>query len=538
MKYKKQKKMNAKRTILLLSILVLIAMGIYSCAYYVNHNFRQTYSDVNDVIHGDTINTPFFKIHFINGDVSILEKWDLSNNKDTIFGQGKLFDFNRRQIQEGNLSFGVDEIAIVETNQLEAIKSKDKGRIAALSILTGANVVGGIACLSNPKACFGSCPTFYVDGHESIHSANAEGFSSSISPCLEKHDLDALQHSTSSEEFYLTMKNEAFETHVVNKLSIDAVPKRKDKTIYHDKQGNYYQSENLYNLNSAIVEGKDVRSVLSQIDEHEYFSTTDSTDLSAKEEIIIEFDNLPDGDMGVVINYRQTLLTTFLLYSGISYMGNEVGDYFSKIETDNRIKKRLGSPFELLGNIRLFVWDDEDKDWKFIDDLHETGPIAKNLMLVPIQNSVPKNDKVKIKIELAKGSWRLDYLGLTSIDSIVKPFTALPSEIEVINGENYTVKDVYLDDEKYLLSFPGNEFRFKFDLPEASDNYEYELFLSSKGYYLEWIRQDWIKGKNLPKLKKILMNDAKTWRELAIEFKTMEHEMETVFWNSKYPAIQ
>lgn len=519
-------------------LLILVVLGIYSCNRYTNPSFRQTYSDINEVIHNDTTKVPFFKIHFKNGDVSVLEKWNLNNNRDSIFGEGKLYNFNRKQISEENLAFSLDEIAIVETNQLEALKSKDKGRIAALSILTGANVALIGACITNPKSCFGSCPTFYVDGNESLHAANAEGFSSSISPCLEKYDLDALQHSTPLSEFYLTMKNEAFETHVINKLAIDAVPKRKDKTIYHDKQGNYYQSEKLYNLRSANVEGKEVGKALSKIDEDEYFSTTDSTDLTTKEEIIIEFDNLPETDIGVVINYRQTLLTTFLLYSGISYMGDEFGSYFTKIETDNQIKKRVESPFKLLGKIKLSVWNDKAKKWTFIDDLFETGPIAKNLMLVPILKTVPKNDKIKIKIELTKGLWRLDYLGLASIDSIVKPFTVLSSEIETINGENYTIEEVNFDDEKYLLSFPGNEFRFKFDLPQISGNYDYELFLSSKGYYLEWIRQEWIKGKNLSKLKKMFMNDAQTWRELAEEFKTMEQEMETVFWNSKYPIIQ
>lgn len=530
--------MNTQKTFSVLSILVLIVLGIYSCSYQVNHSFRQTYSNVNEVIHSDTTKTPFFKIHFKNGDVSVLEKWNLNGNRDSIIGQGKLYNFNRRQIYEGNLSISLNEIAIVETNQLEAIKSKDNNRLAALGILTGTNVILASVCITNPKACFGSCPTFYVDGNETLHSANAEGFSSSISPCLEKYDLDALQHSTSSNEFYLTMKNEAFETHVINKLLIDAVPKRKDKAIYHDKQGNYYQCGKLHNLNSAIVEGKEIKRSLSKIDELEYFSATDSTDLTTKEEIFVEFDNIPEEDIGVVINYRQTLLTTFLLYSGISYMGDEFGDFFTKIETDNQIKKRVENPFKLLGKVKLSVWNDEAKKWQLIDDVFETGPIAKNLMLVPIPNSIAKNNKTKIKIELAKGLWRLDYLALTSIDSIVKPFTAAPAEIEVINGENYTIEEVSFDDENYLLSFPGNEFRFKFDLPEISGNNDYELFLSSKGYYLEWIRQEWIKGKNLTKLKKMFMNDAQTWRVLAEEFKTMEQEMETVFWNSKYPTVQ
>ncbi len=139
---------------------------------------------------------------------------------------------------------------------------------------------------------------------------------------------------------------------------------------------------------------------------------------------------------------------------------------------------------------------------------------------------------------MTKGLWRLDFASLALIDTVANSMTIHPSEMEIIDGAEYTLEDIKVDDKDYLISFPGNEFKFKFDLSKISENQDYELFLSSKGYYLEWIRQDWIKGKDIPKLTKMLMNDPQTWKELAIEFKTMEHEMEAIFWNSKYSRIK
>jgi hypothetical protein len=526
------------RSILSFSTLLLLTIVIFSCNTYVNHSFRQSYSDVNELIHSDTTKVPFFKVHFKNGDVSVLEKWDINKNKDTIIGQGKLYDFNRVQIEEGSLSFSVDEIAIVETNQLEAIKSRDRERIAALSVLTGANVVLDVFCIANPKACFGSCPTFYVDENSSIHSANAEGFSSSTSPCFEKKDLDPLQYNTSSKAFFLTMKNEALETHMVNELSIEAVLKNKNEKVYVDKKNNYYKSNQLFRPTKATVGQKDIKSKISRLDDLEYFSTTDSTDLFAQEEIILEFDHLPKGEFGLTLNYRQTLLSTFLFYTGISYMGDEAADYVAKMETNGLMRQIVQNQHDKFGRIKLSSWDSDNKEWKPIEEFDEKGPIAKNLILAPIFNKNPQKDKLKIKLELTKGLWRLDYIGLDLIDTIANPIIIYPSEIEVIDGADYTIKDIKSDDKNYLISFPGNEFKFKFDLPETSNSQDYELFLSSKGYYLEWIRQDWIKGKNIVKLNKMLMNDTQTWTDLAKEFKTMEHEMETVFWNSKYSRIK
>ncbi|MBV6440742.1 MAG: hypothetical protein EPGJADBJ_02414 [Saprospiraceae bacterium] len=531
--------MNTRKLLTHFSILFLAIIVVDACNYkhYVDHKFRQSYTDVNTAIHNESPKTPFFKIHFKNGDVSILNKWSLNSKKDSIRGEGKLYDFNRHQIKEGQLSFDLSTIAIIETNQLEAIKSKDNEKVTGLAILTAVNVALAVVCLTNPKACFGSCPTFYIDGHSYPNSASAEGFSSSISPALERRDIDALDCSTSARNFSITMKNEALETHMLNELYISAVPRKRNEHVYHDRYGIYYNCGELYNCTNATVDNKDIKYAINRFDENEYFSQTDSSELSSKEEIILEFDRIPDKSMGVVINFRQTLLTTFLLYSGISYMGDEAGDYFAKIETSDRVKKLLANPFTRLGGIKLSVWDDRSKEWVLFEELYETGPIAKNLMLAPLPGIKPGNGRLKIKAEMTKGLWRVDYLGLTSLHSKSEVHIVYPDNIEIAGGSNCSIDKVNSDDDNYLVSLPGDEFRFTFSLPEIEADNEYELFLSSKGYYLEWIRQQWLEGKNLPKLRKMLLNDEDVWHELATEFKSMEHEMETVFWQSKYSKI-
>jgi len=527
-----------KNSHLALALFTLFAFGLYSCKKYVNHSVRKSYTDVNKVLHADASQNPFFKIHFKNGNVSTLEYWHITSSKDSLKGEGALYDLNRNNIEDGQLSFAIEDMAIIETNNLDQLKSKDSERIALLSILTAANVILDLVCLANPKACFGSCPTFYVNGDDMIHGANAEGFSNAISPALEYGDIDALQHSTSKERFQLTMKNEAFETHMVNELALFAVPKSRDENVFHDNDGNYYKAKEIVEPSSASAEGKDIRSLICGIDETEYFSLTDSFDLTKKEEVILEFENMPNERHGIVINHRQTLLTTFLLYSGLSYMGDEVGDYFAKIETNRYIKKKLGSPFKKLGGIKMFVWDPAKRKWKFVEELYETGPIAENLIISPIWNMQPQGGKMKIKLEMSKGLWRIDHIGLSSIENPVEPLKVHPSEIDIVEGGAYFPEDVSADDEEYLISFPGDEYNLQFDFPKLPYGEKYELFLSAIGYYLEWMRSSWLEGKDLPKLKRMLMHDRQTWRELAIEFKSMEHEMESVFWSSKYPVLE
>ena len=519
----------------LLVVIIMIAIAS-SCKYYVDHNFRQSYSEINKEIYNEISSSSFFKVHFKNGDVGVMNSWDLKPSGDTLFGKGSLYNYNRSLIKEGELSFDLEEIAIIETNELANLQSKDKNRMTAITILAAANLIGDAICLTNPKACFGSCPTFYLEENDNLHSTRAEGFSSSIAPVLERKDIDALQYVTRSREFHLRMKNEALETHVINEVFIEAVLKNVDEKVYADRYNNYYRCKGHLPPAMAKVANRDILDKVKAIDEKEYFSVTDSLDLFTREEIYLNFDSMPGQEKGLVLNFRQSLLTTFLLYSGISYMGDEFGQIFANIENNDKSRKYFSLPYDKLGGIKVYI-KNPDKKWVFVEEIKETGPIAKNLNIIRLPSS-ENGQATEIKLELTKGLWRVDHVGLTTIIEKTEALKVAVTDIESINGETYTPDEIAHDDEAYLISLPGNEFRLKFELPEIPRTKEFELFLSTKGYYLEWIRKEWLEEKDIAKLRKMMTLDKKTWRELAIEFKSMEQEMETVFWNSKYTPTQ
>lgn len=150
-----------RRKVLITGILfTLVSIGLVSCKYYLQKDFRTNYTEVNEVLHTEDENITFFKVHLKNGEVCLLHDWWLSENKDSLIGAGSIFDFNRSQLKKGKIAKSIDEISIIETNDLSKIKDKDNERIAALSILTAINVAITTVCIANPKACYGSCPTF------------------------------------------------------------------------------------------------------------------------------------------------------------------------------------------------------------------------------------------------------------------------------------------------------------------------------------------------------------------------------------------
>ncbi len=475
------------------------------------------------------------------GIIALIDHWDLNKNRDSLLGQGQLFDFKRLKQKEGDLSFALSSIALIETNNFDQIQSKDKDRIAALGMISVINAMVLVACIANPKACYGSCPTFYINDDDQLHESSAEGFSSAIAPSMEYGDVDALKEVTSDSIFRIVMKNEAFETHAVNQVSLWVVPKQAEQSVFADDEEHFYLTGPPGIPENAISEKGSILRMVSTIDEHEYFSETDSLDLSKKEDLLFEF---RAGDLdkqkGLVVNFRQTLLSTFLFYETLSYMGDEVGDYFATLETNPFARKGMASIQKFLGGIECFAWNESAQQWKPVKTLWETGPIAKNLQLVVLPEEVTHGgDQVKIKLRLTKGLWRVDFVGLVDLIEEKQPVKIQPDKIMTLRGPRFhPVRDIAHDDDEYLIAFPGDEFWIEYALPPVKESQAYELFLFSKGYYLEWMRAEWYKYKNPSKLKKMISLDQATWENLAREFKTVEKEMEGLFWNSKYYDLQ
>ena len=163
--------------------------------------------------------------------------------------------------------------------------------------------------------------------------------------------------------------------------------------------------------------------------------------------------------------------------------------------------------------------------------LYETGPIARNLQFVPLPGT-HRSGPLRVRLRLAKGLWRLDYAALAAVRGRVQPLVLAPGLVTRDGrSDEESRRQLATDDRSYLTALPGEACRLHFRLPDPAR--DYELFVRSKGYYLEWIRQDWLREKNLPKLRGMLTNNPATWAELAREFKTAEPRMEAIFWNSK-----
>lgn len=477
----------------------------------------------------------FLKVHMNDGSLFILDDWEINTISKTISGTGSCYNYKRDKISmmikraESNsvevYNIGWDDVSLIETNQL----LYNSGNLAAIMIPGVPLAILAAYCAINPKACFGSCPTFYTMNNGQW-SLVAEGFSSSILPVFEKEDIDMLYWTENcSNRITVKLTNEALETHVIRYVNLQVFPKSNNSRIFSTQEGEFYRVKNLQApVKCEGMEGNCLDKVIL-MDHDDRYSMTDSDNLAKKEELIFSFRNNGIENPGLVISSRQTLLTTYLFYQGLAYSGNFAGYFASGIENGNKqMKNQVEKLWDKLGGIEVYLKQESGK-WLKIDEIEEMGPIATDSHLVKLPAGLPPN--ATLKIRMTQGLWRIDYLALGNMVEKVCPITIHPDLVTRENNTDPESLALLSDTTNYLITYPGDEYMINFTLP---DNGKYDFFLQTKGYYLEWMRDEWLAEQDLRKARFMFAFPGLYMRKAAKDFKKTEAAMENHFWGSRY----
>lgn len=502
-------------------IIILAASIMNSCStkfYSVNRQSLPTPLNTQNNLQS----APYIKLHMLNGMVYILSDWQIAQNEEFVSGNGDLYGINRNKISSGDFSVPVDQIAIAETNILEGITNS----LSAISIISAG--LSGF-CIVNPKACFGSCPTFYISDGDSM-ALMAEGFSSSTTPAWEATDVDALfLADPKGKEIRLKVTNEAHETHAIRSIKLLAFPKLKGKRVIRTTDEKYFQSNLIYPSVCNAAEGDILPEVLF-FDKEERFSAADDNYLAEKEYIEVSFDNITATKAALVLGKRQTLLSTFIYYESLDYMGAYRGDNMARIvRGDKMVSKGRKKLLETLGGIDVQVLS-KSGQWTTIGTDMEAGPIARDVVGIPLPTMT--DNSIKIRLRLTKGLWRIDYIALAELEKELNPMVLNPLRVENSNKIDPKSLKALLDPDQYFTTIRGDVYNLFFTMPDSESAYEW--FLESRGYYLEWHRDEWLKNNNELALAELLVFPRRALKRLAPQFKKIEHELEETFWNSRY----
>jgi hypothetical protein len=470
---------------------------------------------------------PFLKVHTHDGSVYVLRDFRLDEAQRKVRGNGIAYDATRKPVRRGALEVSYAEVALLETNRPETVSHMG---LLVLGIVTGASLLLTAACLTNPKACFGSCPTFYAyDGVG--QSIQAEGFSSSIAHALEATDVDPLYTAAPAEgHFELVMTNEALETHAVRSVRVLAAPRDPGTRVLHAGEAFYQVSAAAAPVACSSLLG-DCAPQLAAVDEQQYLSPTDPADLATKETLELRFAALPRGKggrTGLVVIGRMGLVTTFLLYQALAYMGRDAGERMAALEHGAEQPVDAARALRsLLGGVELEVLTAE-RGWVAAGEFYEMGPIAREAQLLLLPEDLPEGE-LHVRARMSRGSWKLDQVALVHVDRQVEP-VAVPLQSVQRDGQvDAAALALLRDGSSHLVTYPGDRYTFGFELPGG----EQELFLESRGFYYEWIRKQWLPEQSSLELARLLLDPRGALRRLAPRYKQLEASMEQTFWQSR-----
>lgn len=522
-------RINLKRVLRLSGILIITAC---STLY-----FRSSYSNANHLLYDyeGKIHQDFLKTHLKDGSVCVLHtQWEIDSSQQIIKGYGERYDANRRLVYTGELQVPIDSLALAEVNR--PLSEQEEAQIGGLAILTGVNFAMGVLCAFSPKSCFGSCPTFYLNEDDNVHYADAEGFSNAILPSLAYGDVDAIgSQEVIGDSIEIILKNEALETHCLKSAELWAFPTNKGERVLQTRDHQFYRTGQSFLLQEALHKGQRIDHLLQLDDRVEWFSLADSDHLRSKEEIILSFNELPVNQrLGVSVHFRQTLMTTYFIYSALGYMGDEASDFLADREIKGDLKKRTEAGiFNELGELEFYYRKNDQDEWIPLGNLYETGPIAINRQFIPLPEACEGTD-LQLKIVGNKGLWRIDQVRLDAIIEEVEPLKLSPTAL--VKGGQAAPQGLerLLDDSLHLISMPGDRYQLKYVLPQADQRYE--LFIFSEGYYLEWMRDSWRKEKNMAKLYMMFHHPKTYLKGETAAYKAYETNMEMCFWNSRIPS--
>lgn len=474
----------------------------------------------------------FLKLHMRNGELYLLESWRLSEDRARIEGAGSRYDALRRPLRaDGSargvprLSVPVAEVALVELDRPEDGFSHGVLGLAFMTTVMGAL---SIACAIDPKECFGSCPTFYLDGADAGRPL-AEGFSSSIARALEERDVDALfgVRSRPGGRLRLVMRNEALETHAVRRVRLLTARRPRAGRVLAGTDGRFYEAFDLRPARSCRAPEGDCAPAVAALDELERSSTSDGADLATREQIELTFAPAR-GPAGLVLGGRQTLLTTFLFYQTMAHFGRSAGAFLASLErSGERAREAMGMAREL-GGIEVAIAEGA-AEYRSVGGFDEKGPIAGDVQLVPfdLEGSGP----LRVRLRLTKGHWRLGYVALARLGAPVEPLALDPVRVERNGHEDPRAKELWRRGDGHVVTLPGDVSRIEFLLPQAG---ELELFLESEGYYYEWMRREWLAEENTELAWLSLTDPKQALRRMAAPFKQREPTIEQAFWASRF----
>ncbi len=392
-----------------------------------------------------------------------------------------------------------------------------------------------LVCLSDPKACFGSCPTVYVPHGDSMLMV-AELFSTSISPSLARSDIDRLCTVDGDTHFPVMITNEALESHYIDKVQFVYVPHEPDETALPQPDGSIViGSRSTLELSARSSLDKDLTPVLYAPDTRSWRSgperllTAPSDDPFDHVDITTYAPGLTAVDLRM--RWKNTLLSTVLFYNIVlGDQGLHALFWQHQLDTDPLYALAFSRIYDQYSGIGLQVWDGEQ--WRNEARMTDAGPIVWHEGSVRL--STYGQDTVRIRLRGLADNVEIDAVELSAPQQCAALEIPMPWYVHSTTEQNDPRIGQVLSaaDGEYLMHEPSASTTLMLQPPSGARHGT--VFVRSHGWYYEWIRQQWI-APNTRKKSEYLMNGEEMIRALAKRWMDEHAALEASFHQSTIP---
>ena len=221
--------------------------------------------------------------------------------------------------------------------------------------------------------------------------------------------------------------------------------------------------------------------------------------------------------------------TSNLMSQSLAYAGRRTGDLLAALERgEPGVEDRVLGISRELGGIEVLV-SDAGASWAPAGEFREAGPIAADQQVIRL-GSVDSDD-LRVMLRMAQGNWRIDEIRLAHLASRVEVVSLQPDSVTSRESTDSRALERLTGRDQHLVTVPGDAYRIWFTIPEGE---EYQLFLDSRGFYYEWVREDWLEDESALLAASVMLQPREALRTMAPGFEKLEPEMERLFWSSRF----
>ena len=439
--------------------------------------------------HTPVVVTTPVKAHLVDGS-TVVFPGGVTVDAKQVRGDGNRYSLTLRD------SAAVTSIPLDSIVGMEAFEQSVNG---ASSFFVSVLATGGLglAVGALAVAIFGSCPTVYADSAGTA-LLQAEGFSYSIAPIFESRDVDRLRIVQAADgSVRLEIRNEALETHYLNHLELLEVMHGSAETALVDELNRLVVVTDQHPLTRAIDRrGQDVSGRLGAEDGNVYRTaarTMEQAQLPDLDDWIDLTASAPPGadSVAIVLRLRNSLLNTTLLYDvmlgdpgarSLDWVGKDLKQVGPALAVAQWYQQRMG----------MNVAVSDGREYRVVAHLRDTGPIAWKDVAIVVPVVTPGS--VRVRLTFPMDNWRIDRVAVADRVRRVSP-TVIPLA-EVREGEALdptALASMREADGRYLQTSPGQRFTTVFRPPRSSAESR-TFFLAAQGYYMEWVRANWLRS--------------------------------------------